>query len=343
VKTSFFLSEPSVSIEWLAFRKQARMPQSRQEQVKAFAAQVVEAQVWLQRTLYPNERPSFPKPARAHSVEDAERAAQDLRAAWKLGDAAIGSLTRLLEDRGGIVVAHGGVQTEREFDGLAGWADHTIPIAVVSTNVPDDRLRYNLAHELGHLLMDCPDLDPKEEESLAHRFASALLIPAAMIRRELGARRRRVAMREFAILKGKCGLSMQGSVRRAFDLGIIEESQYKALFAQFSQFGWRKSEPYPYAGDEKPARLLQMTVRAFTEGIITRERAEQVCPGCTTPMPGQPDERVQPISASALRKLPREQRDAILAAAAKEAEDEYLGSRSTHLRVTDSDGGEDAL
>ena len=327
VKADYFVAHPSVSITWLAFRKQAAMPKSRQEQVKAFAAQVVESQVWLQRTLYPSERPVFPKPQRVRSVEEAERASQRLRAEWNLGEAPIDSLTGVVEQHGGIVVAHSGMDTEREFDGLAGWADETTPIVVVSTDVPDDRVRFNLAHELGHLLTDCAEVDAKEQENLAHRFASALIVPAAVIRRELGSRRRRVAMREFALLKRKHGLSMQSLVHRAFDLGIIEASQYRTLYTEFSQFGWRKTEPVGYVGDEKPARLLQMALRAFTEGIITRERAEQICPGSTSGIPGDADESEKPMSASALRRLPRDQRDPILAAAAQRAENDYLRNR----------------
>jgi len=327
VKANFFVTEPSVSIEWLAFRKQVKMAKTRQEQVKAFAGQRVEAQVRLQTTLYPDEKPVFPKPAKARSLEDAESAARGVRDAWTLGEGPIDSLTGAVEDRGGIVVAHAAIGTGREFDGLAGWANGTIPITVVSENVPDDRARYTLAHELGHLLMDCAEVDSKEEEKLAHRFASALIVPPTVLRRELGPKRRRVAMREFAILKRKYGLSMQSLVRRAFDLGIIEAPQYNTLCTQFSQFGWRQREPVEYEGDEKPARLLQMALRALTERMITRERAEHICPGCTAEMPSEVAEGDKPMTAAALRKLPREQRDAILAAAAQKAEPEYLQNR----------------
>lgn len=327
VKASFFLTDPRVSIQWLGFRKQVRMPKSYQEQVKAFAAQVVETQVWLLTTLRPNEKPVFPKPKKAESVDDAELAAMGLRGKWSLGEGSIDSLTGIVEDHGGIVVAHPGIEREREFDGLAGWANQTIPITIVSTDVPDDRVRYTLAHELGHLLLDCADVDFKEEEKLAHRFASALIVPAAVMKRELGAKRRRVAMREFAILKRKYGLSMQSLVRRAFDLEIIQASHYKALCTQFSQFGWRKKEPVDYKGEEKPARLLQMTLRAVSEGIITRDHAERICPGCTRRIPGEGEESGRPVSPAALRELPREQRDAILAAAAERAECEYIHNR----------------
>ena len=44
-------------------------------------------------------------------------------------------------------------------------------------------------------------------------------------------------------------------------------------------------------------------------------------------MPDEIVEGKEPMSASALRKLPRDQRDAILAAAAQSAEGEYLRNR----------------
>ena len=73
----------------------------------------------------------------------------------------------------------------------------------------------SLAHELGHLVMDCRGVKSKEEEKLAHRFAAAFIVPAAVARRELGPRRRSLNLAELALLKGKHGLSMQGWARRA--------------------------------------------------------------------------------------------------------------------------------
>jgi hypothetical protein len=176
--------------------------------------------------------------------------------------------------------------------------------------------------------MDCSQLDPNSEELLAHRFASALIIPAEIMRGELGAKRRHLAMREVAILKRKYGLSMQGLVRRARDLQIIDEAQYRSLCVEFSQFGWKGKEPVEFVGDEKPQRLLQMTLRAVTEGIISSERAEQVCPGCTVGVKAPEVGGRQAMSAADVRRLPREQRDVILATAAKCAEHEYVHHRA---------------
>ena len=324
VKPSYFITEPATSVQWIAFRKQSRLSKSRQTQIKAFAAQRVERHLWLEETLCPSERPAFPARRAVKSVDAAEQAAGALREKWNLAEGPIDSLTKLIEDRGGVVVHL--TQSTTQFDGLSGWANEDVPVVVVNANVPDDRLRFDLGHELGHLLMDCGDVDEQEEETFAHRFASALLIPACVIRRELGPKRRRIAVREFAILKTKHGLSMQCLIRRALDADIIEPAQFRKLCIDFSSFGWRKKEPVEFHGDETPSRMLQMTLRALSEGIISVDRAEQFCPGLTSEMI-TPRSTTEPISATQLRRMPREQRDRILQEAALHAEREYRHNR----------------
>lgn len=324
VKPSYFITEPTVSVQWVAFRKQSRLSKSRQSQIKAFAAQRVERHLWLEETLCPSERPVFPARRAVNSVDDAEQAAWALREKWNLGEGPIDSLTKLIEDRGGVVVnlAHSTTQ----FDGLSGWANENVPVVVVNANVPDDRLRFDLGHELGHLLMDCGDVDDKEEESFAHRFASALLVPLSVIRRDLGPKRRRVDVCEFTILKTKHGVSMQCLIRRALDAGIIEPAQYRKLCIDFSAFGWRKKEPVDFHGDETPSRMWQMTQRALSEGVISVGRAEQFCPGVTSKMTMLPA-KAEPISAAQLRRMRREERNRILQEAAQQAEQEYRHNR----------------
>ena len=273
----------------------------------------------LQTLLFPEESSNFPESQSAKTFEDAERIAGELRDEWGLGDSAIDSLTGQVEDHGGVVVPCNDMS--RDFDGLAGRTNMGFPVAVVSMQVPDDRRRYNLAHELGHLLMRCEDVSSKEEEKLANRFASALLVPASVAKHELGKKRKRIDLNELAILKLKYGFSMQGWVRRAFDLEIIDAGQYKTLCVMFSRNHWKKIEPTKFVGNEAPTRMKLMTLRAIAEGLISRERGEQICPGCTSQ-----HELIGPEKTSTpsdFRRLPRDQRDSILKAAAEKVADLY--------------------
>jgi len=320
VKPSFFVTEPTCELCWHAFRRQAKLPQKLQDHVKASAEQKVEAQLWLISIFHQEEKPRFPRPVSVSSFEEAEQAASHLRHTWGLRNQTIGCLVELAESNGVIVVDHAGLERDRQFDGLCGVANGTFPVAVISTSVTDDRIRYTLAHELGHLVMDCGDVPEKEEEEFAHRFASAFIVPEAIMRKELGEQRRNIALREFAVLKQKHGLSMQSLVRRALDLDIVSQSHYASLFRQFSSMGWRKKEPVDYKSDEQPKRLLQLLLRALSEGIITEERAEQILPGCTK----NSLRRYTRPDARTIRKWPAEERQAILSEAASKALEDYL-------------------
>lgn len=319
VRIGYFFEPAETKIEWIAFRRLAKMPMKRQEQVKAYASRVVENQLRLQSLLFPEESFKFPESQAARTFEDAERIASELREKWGLGDSAIDSLTGQVEDHGGVVVPFNDVS--RDFDGLAGRTNMGFPVAVVSQQVPDDRRRYNLAHELGHLLMRCEEVTRKEEEKLANRFASALLVPASVAKYELGKKRKRIDFNELAILKIKYGLSMQGWVRRALDLNIIEPGQYKTLCITFSHNHWKKTEPAKFVGNETPSRLKQMTLRAIAEGLISREQGQQMCPGFTSQ-----SELIgldKPNAPSDFRRLPSGQRDSILRTAAEQVADLY--------------------
>ena len=305
VTASYFLTEPTLTVEWLAFRKQTKLPKSKQEQIKAFVLDVVEKQAWLQGTFYPKQRVSFPKPTGAKSPEDAEAISQGLRKAWGLGDAPINSLVEMVEDKGGFVVEY--PEPGIRFDGLSGRANGR-PVVVVNNETSVDRHRYNVAHELGHLMISCSDLPSKEQEGLAHRFAAALLVPAEVARRELGEKRRHLSMDELGVLKQKFGLSMQAWARRAKDLGIISENVFKSLCIDFSSRGWRQREPVEYSGHEKPNRLVQMALRALAEGIITPEKANRICGSCgADPMIAVQKVKDAVSSPIELLRLPRAQ------------------------------------
>lgn len=338
VKPAYFLTKPTVTITWLAFRKQSTLSQAKQDRIRAFVEMVVEKQSSLNDLFYPEQQSSFPKPTQASTNEDAESIAHQLRKTWRLDHAPIDSLVETVEDKGGFVVEY--PQTGIKFDGLSGRFGNR-PVIVINSESSVDRYRYNVAHELGHLMMNCSTLTPKEEEGLAHRFAAALLVPADIARKELGVKRRDLSFAELGVLKEKYGLSMQAWTRRARDLEIISESLYKSLCINFSSNKWRKNEPVQYSGHEKPKRLLQMTLRAVAEGIITKEEASRICKNCgTAPLADGKRKTGNAMSPIELLKLPREERAKILADAAALAEKDYQENKD----LTDFNAfGEDDL
>lgn len=276
VTGQYFIREPAVRIGWVAFRKHPQLSENRQEQIKAYAAQIAEGQLWLEQTIYPGARPLMPAKRPVRTPEGAEDAAMELRALWKLGEAPIESVTGAAEAHGTIVV--GWRQDEGKVDGLSGWVNETIPLALVNTSTAPERRRYTLAHELGHMVMQPAAEYAADGELLAQRFAAAFLVPAATARRELGVRRHHLSFDELALLKRKHGLSMSGWAHRAYDTGIIDEGHRNALCRAFVRNGWKKQEPTMFHGREEPTRLEQLVLHAVSEGIVTDTQAKQLCP-----------------------------------------------------------------
>jgi len=201
-------------------------------------------------------------------LEDIERVVLDLRAWWELGNDPIENLMAVFEDRGVRVCLIEGCEG---FDGLCAWVRPEIPVIAVQRAVPGDRQRFDLAHELAHLLLHLtPDVN---EEAAAHRFAGALLAPRPAVLAELGQHRRGLDVHELYLLKLKYGLSMQAWIHRALDLEIINGVSYERLCRQFSQMGWRKCEPGEQVRSEEPTRMQQLVYRALAEDMISRSRA----------------------------------------------------------------------
>ena len=148
-----------------------------------------------------------------------------------------------------------------------------------------------------------------------------------------------MSLDELGLLKLKHGLSMQAWIYRAFDLDIITRAQCSRLFARLSAMGRRKQEPVQLDGTEEPVRLKQMTLRAFSERLVAEGKALELCPGCITPAPPTPAQAGR-MTARELMKLPREERNRILALASLEAEEEYR----TNKELTEFEAfGEDDL
>jgi Zn-dependent peptidase ImmA (M78 family) len=317
------LSEPEATVRWVAYRRQTGLSKQRRQEVEAKAERIVERYHYVRSRLYPKEKANLPR-CNARTPADAEKTAEQVRRVWKLGEDPIESLARVVENQGGIVVDL--PFEEVKFDGLSGWVNESFPVAVVNRSLPDDRRRFDLAHEIGHLTLDCPGASEDEREKLAYRFAGALLVPASAARKELGERRRHILPDELAALKRKYGLSMQAWLRRAMDLDIIDEPYYKSLCRVFSARGWRKLEPVEYRGNEDPIRLHQMALRALAEGMITEQKARELDPSLllTESLESKGVKAVMPSRRELLR-MPREERLRALArvAAAAEAEAAY--------------------
>ena len=276
VPSTYFSHQPQMSVQWTAFRRHSKFGMKQRESLMAYASDLAELQIELHSLLYPDASPDIPRPVPVCGLDEAEDLALSLRERWDLGNRPLDNLVQTSEDRGVVVI--GWDDQTGNFDGLSGWCN-AYPIAVINTNRSTDRIRFSLAHEIGHLVMDTMRTT-EDEEKLANRFAAAFLVPRTHALHELGHTRHHLDWSELKLLKRKYGLSMAAWIGRARDLGIITENYYRELNIERSALGWRTVEPVDYLGDEEPIQLKQMASRAVAEGLISPDRITSVCKFC---------------------------------------------------------------
>jgi Zn-dependent peptidase ImmA (M78 family) len=210
------------------------------------------------------------------TLDEVEHAACEVRRHWGLGDGPIDRLVRLVEDAGVIVIE--GPSADR-FDALSGRASGGFAVVVLNLARRTDRVRFDLALELGHLFLACHVAAPKVEEQLTHRFAAAFLVPASAARRELGNRRANLSETELGVLEQKYGLSVAAWTRRARDLSIIAESTYRGWQVHLRSQGQHVREAATYERDERPQRMRLLCLQALAEGVVDSQWAQIHCPG----------------------------------------------------------------
>ncbi len=277
LKPSYFLGRDELlPIKWVASRTMHDLSETEMAQVKARAADALERCLAVEEILG-QERHPFRMPAGApygvSAVDAAEIAAEQVRKEWQLGQGPIAHVASLLEDHG---VRIAGFEYGDGFDAVAlHILDGQLAVALnTSSFIPGDRQRFTMCHELGHFILDIGR--QLNCELTCHRFAGALLAPREAVIRELGETRSRIGVLELHALKHEYGLSMQGWLHRALEVGVIPQAEYDRMRASFRRLGWTKREPGAQVPPELPRRMEQLIGRAYAERVISRSRAAEL-------------------------------------------------------------------
>ncbi|MDE0699219.1 MAG: XRE family transcriptional regulator [Acidimicrobiaceae bacterium] len=202
--------------------------------------------------------------------KEVERAAAQTRSALGLPQSKPVSfkLVKCLE-HGGISVVRDS-ETDGDIDAYSAVVDQ-LPVIVLDGGKESvwDRDNFTLAHELGHLVMHrgiSHTPGTRTVEAQAHRFAGAFLGPARVLREVLP---RDLDWASYFELKCEWGMSMAALVRRAKDLGVIDDSMYTRAMKQMSAYGWRKTEP---GSTDRSLPIPRMLRRAMTSAEISTSR-----------------------------------------------------------------------
>ena len=167
-------------------------------------------------------------------------------------------IIRKLKAKGIVFAAVSG----REYDSIervfAPVKDDIYFIAVALGNRPEGRIRFDMAHELGHILLHpwSEDLEAitkdefKARERQANMFASAFLLPRDSFGKDIASYP--TDLKYYQFLKNKWKVSIQAMIYRTHQLGIMSDNQYQYLMRQVSKNGWRIKEPgdVPYSLNE---------------------------------------------------------------------------------------------
>lgn len=221
--------------------------------------------------------PALNLPHRAFTDPDAitpdeiELAANECRNQWGIGRAAVPDLALAIEGAGVILVREEtGIA---QIEGLSAWSEALgRPLVLLSADKDNGyRSRFDLAHELGHLILHrhidrTSERDRhKQLEQQAHRFAGAFLLPAETFAKDV---RTPVTLDDLLLLKRRWGVSVGAMIMRLKALKIVDEDAAQALFKRRSARWGMKSEPGD--GDRAPEqpRLLRRTVDLLVESNV---------------------------------------------------------------------------
>lgn len=205
---------------------------------------------------------SFSEPEQI-TPEDIEKAACECRDMWRLGRVAVEDLALAVEGAGIILIREEtGIA---QIEGLSAWSEVLErPLILLSADKDNGyRSRFDLAHELGHLVLHrhiqrTTDRDRHNlMEKQAHNFAGAFLLPAETFASDV---RMPTTLDDLLLLKRRWGASVAAITMRLYALGLLDEEGKLALFKRRSARWGGKSEPGD--GDRKPEqpRLLRRTI-----------------------------------------------------------------------------------
>jgi Zn-dependent peptidase ImmA (M78 family)/transcriptional regulator with XRE-family HTH domain len=186
--------------------------------------------------------------------------ARAVRQFWTMPRGPVEDMCKLIEGAGMVIIAF-------DFgtdlcDGFSQHQNDDFPhLIFVNSRQSKDRLRFSLAHELGHIVMH--RMPHPEMENEANCFAAEFLMPEDDIKGMLY----ELSWEKFFSLKMHWKTSAQALVKRAYDLKRLSERNYRYFFYEMSRSGSRKQEPVQLSPEIEKPRVFNQLVRAHTDSL----------------------------------------------------------------------------
>lgn len=202
------------------------------------------------------------------AIDDFSRVSEAVRHASSPEDTAIafrafhgqpsGPIENLTEmaERSGILVFHCsfGDETDETVDGVSMHAPGLPPTVFLNRNRPADRMRFSLAHEIGHIFLHRIPSETMEKE--ANIFAAELLLPDADMTATIAPR---ATIASFAGLKPVWKVSIACLLYRAGELDLLTPIRKQGLWQEINVRGWKRREPASLDFEiERPSRVTKV-------------------------------------------------------------------------------------
>jgi Zn-dependent peptidase ImmA (M78 family)/transcriptional regulator with XRE-family HTH domain len=196
-------------------------------------------------------------------------AAGALRHMWGLGQKPILNVLHLVELHG--VRAFSLSEDCDAINAFSVWRDG-IPFMFLNLRMTAERTIFDVAHELGHLVLHRHGAPHGQEaERDANIFAASFIMPEAAIRAEAP---RLVTIATIAGMKARWRASVAALGRRLHDLNLMTKWQYDHFTIELSKRG-RSNEPSPLPR-ESSVVLRKALAALAEEGVGLREIAREL-------------------------------------------------------------------
>lgn len=243
----------------VSFRALTKMTASTRDLALAAGRTAVLINDWIEAR-YRAPRPDVP----TLGLQTPEQAADVVRHRWGLGYTPISNMLHLLESQGVRVFS---LPPECQTADAFSLRWNSTPLILLTPGKSAERRRFDLAHELGHLVLHTERegfQGPVAEEE-ANRFAASFLMPRqGLIARPLRGATLDTVLRE----RRRWKVAAMALTYRMNELGFLSDWEYRSLCVELSRRGYRRSEP---GGVPQESSLLlgkvMTSLRARQQGL----------------------------------------------------------------------------
>ncbi|ALG87083.1 hypothetical protein ACH46_20475 [Gordonia phthalatica] len=258
----FFFAAPTVEIEpgHVNFRA-ARRAGARQRAAAVAAGTIgIEVDRWISARF---NLPEVTVPPRLEYAP--ELAARVLRGNWALGAKPLPNAVQLAESHGVRVYMLPSIA--EEVDAFSCW-NGGVPYIFLSRRRSPERMRFDVAHELGHLVMhENQALDDAAQEREADRFASEFLMPREALPTQI---RSNPTTAEVLEARSRLKVSAMALTRALHQAGRVSDWHYRQLCIDLSGRGYRSGEPGGMPAHEM-SRVFPQVLKAVSAKDIAAD------------------------------------------------------------------------